>query len=399
MTMQYDVIVVGGGPVGSTAARYAAQEGAKVLLVEEHAFIGSPVGCTGLLSKRAVKECDLEPSEDFVLNSVRGAFIHPPSELPLPIDGGKTKAYVVSRKMFDRTILSMATDAEVDVMLRTRAIGIERSNKLQTLKVLENGNLRSIQSKVIIAADGVRSNMAKMAGLGRVKRILPGIQIEAPYRCEDPDFVELFVGSRVPGFFAWTVPVNEHISRIGLATDNINGPKPHECLQWLLQHHPHINSRYAGGQADMTFGGIPIGPLRKTYADGIMIVGDAAGQTKPTSGGGIYTGAVCAKIAAKIAVSLDDDASEASLQQYEKQWKAAIGKELSMGMRIHDFIKGLSDNELDEMLGAMNTPSILDTITEYGDMDHPSVLIRKLLDPRKSKHMLKVFSAFAKAVL
>ncbi|WP_370575084.1 NAD(P)/FAD-dependent oxidoreductase [Methanomethylovorans sp.] len=396
--MQYDVIVVGGGPVGSTAARYAAQEGAKVLLIEEHAFVGSPVGCTGLLSTRAVKECDVEPSENFVLNSVRGAYIHPPSERPLPIDGGRTKAYVVSRKMFDRTLFRMATDAGVDVMLRTRAIGIQRSNSLQTLSVLERGNHQNIQAKVIIAADGVRSNLAKMAGLGGVKKIMPGIQIEAPYRSDDPDFVELFVGSRAPGFFAWAVPVDERISRIGLATDGINDPNPHECLQWLLQHHPHIASRYVGGQTDMVFGGIPLGPLRRTYADGIMIVGDAAGQTKPTSGGGIYTGALCAKIAAKVAASVDD-ASAGSLQQYEKQWKTAIGKELSMGMRIHDFIKGLSDSELDELLGAMNTPSILETITEYGDMDHPSVLIRKMLDPRKSKHMLKIFSAFARAVL
>lgn len=396
--MQYDVIVVGGGPVGSTAARYAAQEGAKVLLIEEHAFVGSPVGCTGLLSTRAVKECDVKPSEDFTLNSVRGAYVHPPSERPLPIDGGKTKAYVVSRKMFDRTLFRMATDAGVDVMLRTRAIGIQRSNSLQTLSVLERGNQQNIQAKVIIAADGVRSNLAKMAGLGGVKKIMPGIQIEAPYRSDDPDFVELFVGSKAPGFFAWAVPVDERISRIGLATDGINGPETHECLQWLLQHHPHIASRYGGGQTDMVFGGIPIGPLRRTYADGIMIVGDAAGQTKPTSGGGIYTGALCAKIAAKVAVSVDD-ASADSLQQYEKQWKAAIGRELSMGMRIHDFIKGLSDSELDELLGAMNTPSILDTITEYGDMDHPSMLIRKMLDPRRSKHMLKIFSAFAKAVL
>lgn len=396
--MQYDVIVVGGGPVGSTAARYAAQEGAKVLLIEEHAFVGSPVGCTGLLSTRAVKECDVEPSDDFVLNSVRGAYVHPPSERPLPIDGGRTKAYVVSRKMFDRTLFRMATDTGIDVMLRTRAVGLARSNSLQTLSVLESGNLRTVQAKVIIAADGVRSNMAKMAGLGRVQRIMPGIQIEAPYSSDNSDFVELFVGSKVPGFFAWTVPVDERISRIGLATDDINGLKPHECLQWLLHHHPHIASRYAGGQTDMVFGGIPIGPLHRTYTDGIMIVGDAAGQTKPTSGGGVYTGALCAKIAAKVAASVDD-ASADSLQQYEKQWKAAIGKELSMGLRIHDFIKGLRDDELDELLGAMNTPSILDTITEYGDMDHPSVLIRKMLDPRRSKHMLKVFSAFAKAVL
>ncbi len=397
--MQYDVIVVGGGPVGSTAARYAAQEGAKVLLIEEHAVIGSPVGCTGLLSTRALKECDVEPSEEFVLNSVRGAYVHPPSGNPLPIDGGRTKAYVVSRKMFDRKLFRMAIDTSVDVMLRTRAVGVQLSNGEQILSVLERGKLKNIHSKVIIAADGVRSNMAKMAGLGNAHRIMPGIQIEAPYRSDDPDFVELFVGSRAPGLFAWTVPVNEHISRIGLATDSIDGPETYEYLQWLLKHNTHITPRYGGGQTDIVFGGIPVGPLHKTYTDGIMIVGDAAGQVKPTSGGGIYTGAVCAKIAAEVAVSLEDDASAGNLQQYEKKWKASIGKELSMGMRIHDFIKGLSDSELDELLGAMNTSSILETITEYGDMDHPSVLIRKMLDPRRSAHMLKLFKAFAKAVL
>ena len=101
--MKYDVVVVGAGPVGSTAARHAALNGAKVLLLEEHASIGSPVGCTGLLSTRAVAECGLKPSDEFVFNSVRGAFVHAPDGQCLPIDGKQTRAHVVSRKNFDRT--------------------------------------------------------------------------------------------------------------------------------------------------------------------------------------------------------------------------------------------------------------------------------------------------------
>ena len=91
--MNYDVVVVGAGPVGSTAARYAALNGAKVLLLEEHPSIGSPVSCTGLLSTRAVAECELKPSEDFVFNSVRGVFVYAPDGQCLPIDGKQTKAY------------------------------------------------------------------------------------------------------------------------------------------------------------------------------------------------------------------------------------------------------------------------------------------------------------------
>ena len=86
----YDVIVVGAGPIGSTAARYAAKNGASVLMIEEHASIGSPVGCTGLLSTRAVSECDVRPSDSFVQNKVRGAFVHSMNGTCLPIDGKET---------------------------------------------------------------------------------------------------------------------------------------------------------------------------------------------------------------------------------------------------------------------------------------------------------------------
>src|SRR5690606_16463402 len=126
--MNYDVVVVGAGPVGSTAARYAAMNGAKVLLLEEHASIGSPVGCTGLLSTRAVEECDLKPSDEFVFNSVRGAFVHAPEGQCLPVDGKHTRAYVVSRKNFDRALAVMAVEEGVELSLKTRAVGFEKEN-------------------------------------------------------------------------------------------------------------------------------------------------------------------------------------------------------------------------------------------------------------------------------
>ncbi|WP_340820809.1 NAD(P)/FAD-dependent oxidoreductase [Methanolobus sp. WCC4] len=399
----YDVIVVGAGPIGSTAARYAAMHGARTLMVEDHAFIGSPVGCTGLLSTRAVSECDIEPSDDFVFNSVRGAFVHPMNGDPLPIDGRETKAYVVSRKMFDRRLAAMALEEDVDLWLNTRATGIDTSGKMQKLSVVRKGRAETIEANVIIAADGVRSRIAKMAGLGNVTKVLPGIQAEVPYSSENTDFVELFVGSQVPGFFGWTVPVNESISRVGMAVDPncVTGMNAHQVLEELLTKNPHVASRYGGGKLDLVMGGIPLGPLERTYSDGVLVVGDAAGQVKPTSGGGIYTGAVCAKIAGEVAAkaAADEDSSANFLSEYDRRWRGEIGKELAMGMRIHNFIGGLGDKELDELIGSMNNPAILDTITRYGDMDHPSILIKKMLHPSRSVHMLKVFRAFAKAVL
>ncbi|MDG6244878.1 MAG: NAD(P)/FAD-dependent oxidoreductase [Methanolobus sp.] len=402
---EYDVVVVGAGPVGSVAAKYAAMHGARTLIVEEHSSIGSPVGCTGLLSTRAVRECDIKPSEDFVLNSVRGALVHPMSGESLAIDGKKTKAYVVSRKIFDRRLATMAAENGAELWLNSRVNGIKGAGGKKQISILRKGETERVEAKVVIAADGVRSMVAKMAGLGKVSKILPGIQAEVPYLSDDTDFVELFVGSQAPGFFAWAVPVNESISRVGMAIDPVTVNKremnAHQLLEKLLSGNSHIASRYGGGKLDLVMGGIPLGPLQRTYSDGILIAGDAAGQVKPTSGGGIYTGALCAKIAGEVAAKAvtEEDYSSDFLAEYDRRWRAKIGKELAMGMKIHQFIGGLKDSELDELIASMNNPAILDTITRYGDMDHPSLLIKKMLHPSRSIHMLKVFRAFAKAVL
>lgn len=233
--MKYDVIVVGGaGPVGSTAARYAAMNGgAKVLLLEEHASIGSPVGCTGLLSTRAVEECDLKPSDEFVFNSVRGgAFVHAPEGQCLPVDGKHTRAYVVSRKNFDRALAVMAVEEGVELSLKTRAVGFEKENsetgtgttgeggKKETgspvkLRIVKNGKPETVSASVVIGgADGVKSRIASYAGLGRPARVLPGIQVEAPYASEDSDFVELFPGSSAPGFLPGQFPPLMKKSRV-----------------------------------------------------------------------------------------------------------------------------------------------------------------------------------------
>jgi geranylgeranyl reductase family protein len=418
--MKYDVVVVGAGPVGSIAARYAAKNGAKVLLIEEHASIGSPVGCTGLLSTRAVTECELNPSEDFVYNSVRGAFIHAPDGQRLPVDGKQTKAYVVSRKNFDRRLAEMAVEEGADLSMKTRAVGLEKrettgndnSGQISPvkLKIIRNGKEETISAPVIIGADGVKSRIASYAGMYKPARVLPGIQIEAPYASEDRDFVELFPGSWAPGFFAWTVPLNEKISRIGLAVDpeflfkksNISGNpvSPHFYLEKFLSSNPHIKARYSGGMLDFVMGGIPVGAPEHTVSDGIILVGDAAGQAKPTSGGGIYTGAFAAKIAGKIAATaaLEGNTSEGRLSEYELLWRKGLEKELDIGMKIHDYMGKLEDNHLNELVNSLNTPSILNTITEYGDMDHPSIILRKLLFSGNSFRLMKAFGTFIKTL-
>ncbi|ADI73701.1 geranylgeranyl reductase [Methanohalobium evestigatum Z-7303] len=396
--MKYDVVVVGAGPAGSIASRYAALNGASVLLIEEHQSIGSPVGCTGLLSTRAVSECDLEPSDDFVLNNVKGAFIYSTDGIPLQIDGGQTKAYVVSRKTFDRKLAQTAVESGVDILLRTKAVGIENSSSIQKLHVLKEGVKQTIKAHVVIGADGIRSNISKMVGLGNVEKIVSGIQVDGVYESKNSEFVELFPGSYAPGFFAWTVPLSKSISRIGLGTTE---PDAVKYLNHLIKSNPEISERYQGSMMDFVVGAIPLGTLDKTFTDGVIVVGDAAGQVKPTSGGGIYPGAVCAKIAGEVAAksALKADPSKNSLVEYEKRWKSNIGKELDTGMKIHEFITNLKDEQLNDLLHSMNNPKILDTITKYGDMDHPSILVKKMMHPSNLKPGLKICWSLAKTVI
>jgi flavin-dependent dehydrogenase len=120
-----------------------------------------------------------------------------------------------------------------------------------------------------------------------------------------------------------------------------------------------------------------------------MLVGDAAGQVKPTSGGGVYMGALCAKIAGDVAARASR--GECGLSEYEKRWRSAVGKELEIGMMIHRSLGKLSDDNLNEFMAFLNKPDIRELMTEYGDMDHPSVFLQKLILSGNKMQLVKLF--------
>ncbi len=386
--MNYDVVIVGAGPAGAIAAKYAALNGASTLLIEEHASIGSPVQCTGLISTAALNECELGEGS-FVLNKMKGAFVYAPNGEELCVQGKEVKAYVIDRKIFDRALVERSLDAGVDMLLKTRFIGMEKGK----ITVMSNGGKKEIYADIVIGADGIQGSVARAAGLPRCEKFLSGIQFEAPYAAKDPEFVEIFTGNEIaPGFFAWAVPFNG-LARIGLAK-NPGLPARH-YLENLLKH-PVVSSRYTGSRTEFVLGGIPLGPPKKTATDGVMLVGDAAGQVKPTSGGGIYMGAVCARIAGEVAARASR--KETLLEEYEKRWRSAVERELSIGMRIHKSLGKLSDENLNEFISFLNKPKIREIITDYGDMDHPSVLLQKLIQSGDKKQLIKLLGVAFKTL-
>ncbi len=397
----YDVVVVGGGPAGTMSARYAAMKGARTLLIEEHRAAGSPVQCTGLVSSKTLDVCGIK-SGPWVYQEITGAHIFAPDGSSISIGGEKVRAYVVDRKMFDRHLLGQAAAAGAEVMIGTKAVGLRDADGKKVLEVVSGGRKMRIKGSVVIGADGVQGNIARWSGLGQVQKVLSGVQIETAYDVADIDHVEVFVGSEVPGFFAWAVPVNDNTARVGLCVDPARTQlSAYEHLMRFLDSNPRMKERAARGCSDMLVGCIPLGSQSCTAGDGVLITGDAAGQVKPTSGGGVYMGALCAKIAGEVAAkaALSGNTSTGALMEYDRRWREAVGRELAVGMRIHKVFGRLGDEDFNELIRFFGEPEVLELINTYGDIDHPSILVGKLVAKAKGKKLLGVFRVALKAMV
>ena len=388
--LDYDVIVVGAGPAGSMAAKYAQSNGARVLMIEEHSSVGEPVQCSGLISVRAYEGCEVPNS--LGKRGVRGANLHAPDGRTISIDGTKTMAYVIDRRELDRAMALEAMRAGVESLVKTRFTNFTREGKHIVVKAASHGEPTEFRTRVLIGADGVQSSVGRAAGIGRVKKVITCVQSEAYVGPDGGDFVDVFVGREVaPGFFAWSIPTNENTVRIALCSNG--GAIDH--LNLLMKK---VLPSYPAPLLNFFTGSIPFGPPESTVADGVMLVGDAAGQVKPTSGGGIYTGAVCAKIAGEVAADAANrhDTSNKALAEYDRRWRSKIGRELLIGLRVHEALNKLSDADFNDVVAALDDERVLDTITRYGDMDRPSIVLRKLLLSTKAPRLLTLLKPLMK---
>lgn len=358
----YDVVVVGAGPAGSAAARECAKRGLLTLCIEEHGTVGYPVQCAGLLSNAALEECQV--SGRSVLNRISGARIVSAKGSGLLIDSKATKASVVDRGALDREMAEAAAEAGAEFRLKTAVYGVQE-NSVLTRGVHGHGE---IQFRILIAADGPRSTIARLLHMERAKVFLAGIQADVPYEC-DPRFVEIHPDAS-PDFFGWAIPTAPGRVRIGLCG---RSDVPERFAAFV--------KKFSSNCTHHVTGTLPLGLMRRTYGNRTLFVGDAAGFAKPTSGGGVYTGIRSARHAAEVAVAAceQDTYDDATLADYERRWKADIGRELELGFRIFGLRQKMTHEEIDALVRALNDPAILSTIVQHGDMDRPGELVRKLI--------------------
>lgn len=382
---EFDVIVVGAGPAGSEAARASACAGLRTLLVEEHATVGAPSHCTGKLSQHAFREFDLPVT--LAQNAVSAAVFHSPGGASVHVRRATVDSYVVDRVAFDRWLVSRAADAGARVLTGVRVTHAEREDG----RMIVRGQRRApaaetfdARCRIIIDAEGASPRLPGILGLRLPRRYALGLQYEmrgvGGLAADTP---ETFFGSGVaPGFFAWLMPLGESRARVGLCVDPRRTHRPPVWyLERLLATHPALRDRVAGAVVEHKVAGrIPLLTARSpTGADGMIVVGDAAGQVKATSGGGIYFAMLAGRIAGEAAVRYVAGDRTAPVV-YERRWRQRFGREVAFTAFGRRAINRLSDRELDLVLRAIAESSRLRaSIERAGDTQFQSHLFLPLL--------------------
>lgn len=356
MSERYDAIVVGAGPVGSYAAYKLACLGYKVAVFDQREEIDGKDCCTGIVGRECL---DLLPIEaDAVCVEARGASLFSPSGKMLSVRKDTVQAYVMDRKLLDQGVAQRARKEGVEYVLPARVEDMRLADHSIIATANRGGISTEYSARVAIIATGFGSFPARTLGLRRVEDFVLGAQ--APVGLSFPHEVEVYFGHTVaPGFFAWLVPTSENTGLVGLLARH----HPREYLEKLL-HKLHAEGKITDADGEIAFGGIPLKPLPKCCAERAVVVGDAAGQAKPTTGGGIYYGLLSAGMAVDTiheAVGRND-LSARSLSRYDAKWRKLLTRELQLGYMARRVYENLTDAQIDRVFEVARSNGVLEDV-------------------------------------
>lgn len=336
--LEVDTVVVGSGPAGATTARVAAENGARVLLVEKKQELGAPVQCSGAVSSHALAEAGVPVNDEFVSTPIHGFVTYESTGESVTVDyrGERDEAlgYVVDRRRFDRYLMTMAERQDVTVWLKTEARGYaRRPDGNVDVNLSRFGEPVTVRARVIVGADGLQSQVGKWAGLRthiRLAELASCLQYVVD-GVETNGLLEIVTGHRwAPGGYAWLFPKGHGYAEVGLGVARTMTKDDARTHLKRFMRDSFLADRLADARIlEIQGGGVPLAaPLKRQVADNVLLVGDAARHVNPITGGGIHTalrgGLIAGRTLAKLISERIQPTAE-NLSRYHQEWMAELG--------------------------------------------------------------------------
>ena len=388
MSFDYDVTIIGAGPIGSTLAYELAKEDINVCLIDKKKVIGLPLQCAGIINKR-VLDINQFPDE-LILNKVKGAFLHSKNH-ELSVSKEEDQALIIDRVALDQFLYNRAIENGVHSYLSSKVVSVD---DVEGKVSFQNESCeKTIKSRIIVGADGPLSIVSSTIGNDSKFYCASQYLVKVNEGNNQMSFVDLCAyGDLFPGFI-WQIPVDKNIFRIGLFS-NYDYKRQNEILDDFLEN----DFKYENYEVIEKYKGkIPIyNKENRLFKNRALIIGDAASQIKPTTGGGLLIGFEAVGMAKKTIVNAlnsedfnsisiekethdDKEILQDCLKSYQKDFEERFIKEFSYQFKVQKTLCTLSDDDLDYFFEKLKEKEVDKLISEYGDMDNQSTLVKEFL--------------------